>query len=262
MKTSETQGQGVPVTPIRKLLSRLPSLRRTRSRRTSSNRTVIESNAPTALTWSEFPTTPFLNGILVARTSATDKDIVPETHCSTGLTQPKRAQLAIQQYDRVHDAIVVSTLPYYPFCCHQDLIAMTRSRLLQTAYLFNSCLPFSGRFTDLEVSSDAYIRRRIEELVGIVPRPADNIHHRHENNVKAISDLIKHCESDMATPTPTSSPLASYPSRMLGSPRFLDVLVEEDESDCSSCHRTFKKRKFDGRKVGPSQVSFDRRSWD
>jgi len=135
---------------------------------------------------------------------------------------------------------------------------MTRPRLLQTAYLFNSCLPFNARFRNLEVSSDAYIRHRIEELVGIVPGPTDEIN--------AISDSFEQCELDVAI-TPPSSPLAMYPSRRNGKllsppPRFLDVLVEEDEGDFSSYRRTVKKRKVDSRKAKASQVSFDHRTWD
>jgi len=243
MQINETQGQVVPVTPIRKLLCRLPSLRRKRSLRTSSSRSVAEGDALTTPTWPPLGRS-FSN--LDAYTST-------HIHCSNSLAQPKRAQLAIQQYDRVHDAIVVSTLPYYPFCCHQDLLAMTRPRLLQTAYLFNSCLSFNNRFTDLEVSSDANIRLRIEGLVGIVPGPIDEI--------KAISNSFEQCELDMAI-TPPSSPLAMYPSRRNGMlrsppPRLLDVLVEEDERDFSSYRRTVKKRKVDSRKTEASQVSFD-----
>jgi hypothetical protein len=198
------------------------------------------------------------------RTACLNPRDIPASHCSSALTQLKRAQLAIQQYDQVHDAIVVSTLPYYPFCCHQDLLAMTRPQLLQTAYLFNSCLPFSARFTDLEASSATYIRHRIEELVGIVSKPLEDIHPAH-NDVIAISDSLEQRELDMAI-TPPSSPLAMYPSRrnIFSPSRSLDVLVEEDESDFSSYRRTLKKQKvdIDIRKAEPSRVSFDDRSWD
>jgi hypothetical protein len=135
---------------------------------------------------------------------------------------------------------------------------MSRPRLLQVAYLFNSCLPFSTRFTDLEASPGAHIRRRIEELVGIVSGPGKDIHPG-EKEVTAISDSFERCELDEPALTPPGSPLGMHPCRrngMVSPPRSLEVLVEEDESDLSS-YRTVKKRKVDGRMAEPSRVSLD-----
>jgi hypothetical protein len=52
-------------------------------------------------------------------------------YCPDAPTRVKRAQIAIQQYGGAHDVIVISTLPCYPFCCHQDLMTVSRPRLLQ-----------------------------------------------------------------------------------------------------------------------------------
>jgi hypothetical protein len=253
------------VTPIRKLLRRLPSLRRKRSSRTKSSRSVTEVDVRMTPAWSEFSPTrrqSLSYGHLSARPSSTRLD-QPESHCSNPLTRLKWAKLAIQQYDQVCDAIVVSTLPCYPFCCHRDLLTMSRPRLLQAAYLFNSCLPFCARFTDLEVSSDAHIRRRIEQLVGIVSGPTGD-RDPSESDIQAISDCLEQCELDEAI-SPPSSPSATYPSRGSGvfSPhRTLDVVVEEDEREFSSYRRTVKKRKVDNRRAEPSRVSLDHRSWE
>lgn len=262
------------MTPIRKLLCRLPSLRRKRSsRRRSSGPSVVQGDTHTTPASSDFfggsqvlsDAGNFGVASSLQSTSASSFGHPHASHCSNGLTQLKRAQLAIQQYDQDHDAIVVSTLPCYPFCCHEDLLMMSRPRLLQTAYLFNSCLPFTARFTDLELSSDAHIRRRIEALVGIVLNSSEPS----ENDIKAISESLEQCElnNDMEI-TRTSNPLATHPARrnsgVFRNPRFLDVLVEEDEDEddfeFSSHRRTLKKRRVDITRAKHSRVSFDHRS--
>ncbi|KAF8871134.1 hypothetical protein CPB84DRAFT_1624396, partial [Gymnopilus junonius] len=76
--------------------------------------------------------------------------------------------LAIQQHDQPLDAIVITTLPQYPFCCHEDLLTMSRSQLVSVASLFNDHLPSSpsgSRLIDVsERTSDAHIRHCIEVL--------------------------------------------------------------------------------------------------
>ena len=188
MATSETEV--VPVTAIHKLLCRLPSLRRKGLRRRKSKISVPED---ATLARSEVSSAQRRNLGAHSASSTIDHD---STHCPNAPGHLKRAQLAIQQYDAVHDAIVISTLPCYPFCCHQDLLTMSRPRLIQTAYLFNACLPFSARFTDVEVWSEVQIRGCVERLVGIV-------------SIGAISEER------------VSSPLAMHPSGRL------EVLVEE-----------------------------------
>lgn len=193
MATSETEV--VPVTAIRKLLGKLPSLRRKGSCRKNASPTVPEDDVRATLARSESSPTQTRNPR--AHTSSAIDHY--STHCPNAPGRLRRAEVAIQQYDAVHDAIVISTLPCYPFCCHQDLLTMSRPRLLQTAYLFNACLPFSARFTDVEAWSEGKIRRCVERLVGIVSGGAMS-----EERI--------------------GSPLAMHPSRRVVP---LEVVVEE-----------------------------------
>ncbi|KAF8960803.1 hypothetical protein BDZ97DRAFT_1665277, partial [Flammula alnicola] len=77
----------------------------------------------------------------------------------------QRARLAIQQDDQPLDAIVVTTLPCYPFCCHEDLLMMTRHQLIEVAALFNAHLPCAMQIEVSETVTDAHIRHCIETLV-------------------------------------------------------------------------------------------------
>lgn len=69
------------------------------------------------------------------------------------------------------DAIVITSLNTLPFCCHADLITMTRPQLLTVAGTLNERLPNALKIDTGDGRSDAFIRNSIEILVGIQPQP-------------------------------------------------------------------------------------------
>ncbi|KAF9556861.1 hypothetical protein CPC08DRAFT_640935, partial [Agrocybe pediades] len=77
----------------------------------------------------------------------------------------ERACLAIQHHDKPLDAVVITTLPRYPFCCHEDLLTMSRAQLVEAATLFNNYLPQNAQIDCSELATDANIRHCIETMV-------------------------------------------------------------------------------------------------
>ncbi|TEB30736.1 hypothetical protein FA13DRAFT_1710036 [Coprinellus micaceus] len=86
---------------------------------------------------------------------------------ATPLRRP--ARLAIQQEDPSFDAVVVTTLPNYPFCCHEDLLSMSREGLFSVARMLNGRLPMTSQIPVGEWVPETVVRERIEVLVGIRP---------------------------------------------------------------------------------------------
>jgi hypothetical protein len=161
----------------------------------------------------------------------------------------RHARLGIQQHDDIYDAIVISTLPHYPFCCHEDLVTMSRSRLLRVVDLFNSRLPLNAQIVILESSSSSYIRDCIENIVGItppVPRDSESINQR--RNFRAISDSFNDVRLHGMSLSNGSS-LATRDSRgqevVSKSRRTLETLVEDDEDGTPKNQRTIKKSRLD-----------------
>ena len=69
------------------------------------------------------------------------------------------------------DAIIITSLNTLPFCCHADLITMTRPQLVAVAQTLNDRLPNALKIDVDNAKPDAFIRNSIEILVGIHPRP-------------------------------------------------------------------------------------------
>ncbi|EDR04174.1 uncharacterized protein LACBIDRAFT_304804 [Laccaria bicolor S238N-H82] len=181
-------------------------------------------------------------------------------------TQSQRACLAIQQHDQPFDAIVISTLPSYPFCCHEDLLTMSRAQLIGVAQLLNSRIPPVTRLRVEEDVSDADIRAWVEVLVGIklsVPGAPKAVRCRplvtngEEDN--ETFDFDAHVD---AMPSPPTSPLSMRISRrqekllpLLSSPpRPLECLDEAEENIFTS-KRPLKRRKTQDATVQPDDVS-------
>ena len=160
----------------------------------------------------------------------------------------RHARLGIQQHDDIYDAIVISTLPHYPFCCHEDLVTMSRSRLLRVVDLFNSRLPLNAQIVILESSSSSYIRHCIENIVGItppVPRDPESINQQpSRRNFGAISDSFNDVRLHR-TSLSNGSLLATRDSRgqevASKSRRTLETLVEDDEDGTPKNQRTITK---------------------
>ena len=172
------------------------------------------------------------------------------------------ARIALQQYDQPLDAIVITTLPSYPFCCHEDLLTMSRSQLVKVAMLLNSRLPICSQIVLGDGIPNAHIRHSIETLVGIVPNmpgaPKAIKSRRFERKDISEIDLLGDFEQD-TLPSPPTSPLSMRVSRrqekalpvMSSPPHLLERLEEEDENDFFTMNRPFKKR----RKVSMSMTS-------
>lgn len=149
-----------------------------------------------------------------------------------GPLSPER--VALQNEDRVEDAIIITALDTVPFCCHEDLITMSRGQLVQVASEINAKLPAVMRIDVTHRRPDSFIRNSIEMTVGIRSNdapPAPKADRRLSEDGLGMSTgaLSNHLGIGL---TPPSSPLARcgrpsdfYPSL---TPR-LARLVEEDE---------------------------------
>ncbi|KAK0199620.1 hypothetical protein DFS33DRAFT_1244453, partial [Desarmillaria ectypa] len=73
--------------------------------------------------------------------------------------------IALQNEDTCEDAIVITTLDAAPFCCHEDLLTMSRSQLVHVATTLNARLPALLRIDVNLNRSDNYIRNSIEIIV-------------------------------------------------------------------------------------------------
>lgn len=177
----------------------------------------------------------------------------PLSHSPGSLPRKSRrpARLAIQHGDHSFDAIVVTTLPCYPFCCHEDLLTMSRQQLVEVAVLFNSRLPSSRQIEVSDAATNAHIRHSIETLVGIapdVPGAPKGIKSRTMSKNDRISLSLEDPIPDIL-PSPPTSPLAMRVSRRRGVPlsaspsRTLGCLQEEDEEQSFAIKRPFKRRK-------------------
>ncbi|KIJ95936.1 hypothetical protein K443DRAFT_312900 [Laccaria amethystina LaAM-08-1] len=170
-------------------------------------------------------------------------------------TRIQRACLAIQQHDQPFDAIVISTLPSYPFCCHEDLLTMTRAQLIGVAQLLNSRIPPVTRLKVEEDVSDADIRAWVEILVGIkfaVPGAPKAVRCRppvtNGEEDKEKFDLDANVD---AMPSPPTSPLSMRISRrqekslpLLSSPPRPLECLDEAEEDIFTSNRPLKRRKI------------------
>lgn len=133
--------------------------------------------------------------------------------------------IALQNEDASEDAIVITTLDTVPFCCHEDLLTMSRSQLVQVATTLNARLPALLRIDTSLNRSDSFIRNSIEVIVGLrrdVP-PAPKAVRMRSGELRIDDDrgISGNC-------SPPTSPLARLSAR--GTPR-LTRLDEEDEEE-------------------------------
>jgi hypothetical protein len=77
------------------------------------------------------------------------------------------ACLALQNEDHTEDVVVITTLNNIPFCCHEDLLTMSREQLLSAALTLNARLPAALKIDVSHRSPDALIRNSIELIVGL-----------------------------------------------------------------------------------------------
>ena len=166
--------------------------------------------------------------------------------------------LALQNEDILNDAIVITTLPCYPFCCHEDLIMMSRQQLVEVALTLNAHLPLVMQIEISEALTDAHIRHSIETVIGIVPDtpgapkaarswPAKGRALKTGEDTQWLELELESTTNPDLLPSPPTSPLAMRNSRRRGfsligtPPRRLDRLSEEEEGIITE--RPLKKRK-------------------
>jgi hypothetical protein len=136
----------------------------------------------------------------------------------------RSASIALQNEDGdLEETIIVTALETIPFCCHEDLLTMTRLQRLAVAEALNVKLPAALRIDIKPSSTDSFIRNAIELIVGI------------KRTVPGAPKAMKLGLSSVADPdksvSPPTSPLATKTQPrdfFQASPR-LAVLKEEDE---------------------------------
>jgi len=244
LSSSASKSRTNPFTPIRrffvglKLLKPIKALgKRVRDQSYAADKPPAEHLLKRKLSrWFDYP----LLGSSTAVTNATlVKDLIKQQN------QHGTARIALQKYDQALDAIVITTLPSYPFCCHEDLLTMSRSQLVQAALFLNSHLPACSQIELADRIPGAHIRHSIERLVGIVPdiptAPKPIKSRRIEKMDTRKIDSPGNLKQDIL-PTPPTSPLSTRLSRrpkkvlsvmMSSPPRLLERLEEEDENDSS-----------------------------
>lgn len=82
---------------------------------------------------------------------------------------PNQSSIALQNEDEEENAIVITALNTVPFCCHEDLLTMSREQLIAAALTLNAKLPAVLQIDVSHVRSTSFIRHSIEMLVGIRP---------------------------------------------------------------------------------------------
>ena len=248
-----------PFTPMRRFLFKLELLKpivalgkRVRDQSYAADKSlaerVLEQKPSQSLDYPLLGSGSFV-ATTAARNSTFVKDLIQQQQHRQGT-----ARIGIQQYDQPLDAIVITTLPSYPFCCHEDLLMMSRSQLIQAAVSLNSRLPVCSQIELADSIPDAHIRHSIETLVGIVPEmpgaPKAIKSRRFERVDNSEIDLLGDLEQD-TLPSPPTSPLSMRVSRpqekalpvMAGPPHLLERLEEEDESDFFTMNRPLKKKR-------------------
>jgi len=142
---------------------------------------------------------------------------------------------------------VVTSLEKIPFCCHADLLLMSREQLLAAASVLNERLPAALRI-DVD-RSDPYIRNSIEFIVGLRNDPPD-------------APMKPATPSRNFIPSSPVSPLAkrsrSQYSQLVTTPSPLGDVTEEEEPEASPIvtpHKPCKRPPLKRRKLVQGSVS-------
>jgi hypothetical protein len=230
-----------PFTPIRKLFLKLDSFkptialgkRRNRDQDHSELDPVVETPPENPKAHTHAHNT--LSSILV---------LPPAFHVPAS---PKPACMALQCEDLTEDVVIITALDTIPFCCHEDLLTMSREQLITAALSLNAKLPIALHIDVSHTRPDIFIRNSIEFVVGLrmdVPPAPKAVRSRSDEGPYLPESFDEYLTMNRSPPT---SPLArrsrSYdPHISLGSPR-LARLEEEDEELAMMVDRPVKKRR-------------------
>ncbi|KAJ7197282.1 hypothetical protein GGX14DRAFT_341954, partial [Mycena pura] len=75
------------------------------------------------------------------------------------------ACMALQNEDLAEGVVVITALSTLPFCCHEDLLTMSRAALVGVAESLNTKLPVALRISVSRTRTDVAIRNEIEFIV-------------------------------------------------------------------------------------------------
>ncbi|KAF9458417.1 hypothetical protein BDZ94DRAFT_1173675, partial [Collybia nuda] len=87
----------------------------------------------------------------------------PPPHYVSSLHKPVR--VALQNEDIAENAIVITALDNIPFCCHEDLVTMSREKLVDVAMALNAKLPAVLAIDVSHTRPENFIRSSIEYIV-------------------------------------------------------------------------------------------------
>ncbi|KAG6910334.1 hypothetical protein DXG01_011402 [Tephrocybe rancida] len=82
---------------------------------------------------------------------------------------PDTERVALINEDYAEDALVITTLDTVPFCCHEDLITMSRDQLIGVALALNARLPSALAIDTNRALTTRCIRSAVERIVGLRP---------------------------------------------------------------------------------------------
>ncbi|KAK1236553.1 hypothetical protein PQX77_000199 [Marasmius sp. AFHP31] len=143
---------------------------------------------------------------------------------------PPTTRIALQNEDPEIDAVVITALDSVPFCCHEELVGMTRDELVEAAEKMNEKLPGVLCVDVGRGVTGRGIRNAIEVLVGIREGEVEGEGEEEEEEEEGEGDG----EDGLLQLNP--SPLGQRGRRtsVYGSPCVtprLEKLVEEEEGE-------------------------------
>lgn len=158
--------------------------------------------------------------------------------------------VALQNDDVEEDAVVITALKVVPFCCHADLLLMSRVELVRVADNLNAKLPVAMRIDTSSNRTDHFIRTSIELIVGIrriVPQaPKAN-----RSLSLSVSNLDFNSRSRIPSILPLSplSPLVTRKRQATAVPEYvasapLASLREEADDRAEGADRPQKRRRI------------------
>src|ERR1700722_12983792 len=234
-----------PFTPVRKRLPKLdlfrPFYALGKRRRDRRDHDVFVTTQSTSINEHKLPPT--------ARNEMLSVPARNPVRVRTSHRESPPACLALQTEDSTEeDVVVITTLNTFPFCCHEDLLTMSRDQLISVALTLNTKLPAALKIDVSHSSPDTRIRNSIEFIVGL--RSA-NVPPAPTKAVRLLPNSGLSGNLNINDRSPPTSPLARRNRRsrsdvyasLVGSPPRLAKLVEEDEDAMLIDDRPAKRRR-------------------
>ena len=165
-------------------------------KRRGDRRSTLDQRKDTST--SNLPSSTRISSSRYAKENIPPPSLPPQGH---NVRLPSR--VALQNEDQAEDAVVITALDTIPFCCHEDLVTMSRAELINVARSLNAKLPAAMALDVSPTIATSFIRSAIELVVGI--RGASGVRQREEKGEDVL--YLLESLSDM-TISPPTSPLA------------------------------------------------------